>query len=95
MDEFGFWVDTAVNGQIKDILELVATSELEVQNFDLAIQMGFIDQLGNTEEDLALRASWTGDTIRSINFPNFLRENVLPIGEVIYIHPAMESELDG
>jgi hypothetical protein len=95
MDLLGFWVDTEVNGQIKNILELVATSELEVQNFDLAIHMEFVDQLGNSEEGVALRASWTGDTIRNINFPNFLRDNVLPIGEVTYIHPAIASELDG
>ena len=45
------------------------------------------------ETDAALRASWTGETIDAINFDNFSTENTLEIGEIVWAHPAIASEL--
>ena len=90
-----FFIDTGIYGEVTDVLKLVAESGLDVANFDFALHMELVDQLGNTEEEPVLRSSWSGETIDGINFPNFLRDNVLSIGEVVFMHPAIESELEG
>lgn len=78
---------------MREILELVAESDLEVENLDVAIHTEFIDQLGNSELDAAIRGSWTGETIEAINFDNFLTDNTFAIGELVYVHPAIQAEL--
>lgn len=89
----GFWVETELQLEVREILELVAESDLEVENLDVAIHAEFIDQLGNSELDAAIRGSWTGETIEAINFDNFLTDNTFAIGELVYVHPAIQTEL--
>lgn len=74
-----------------EILKIIAEegpSDLaEVQLFGT---FSMINQLGNESESEVIQATYSGDTIRAINFENFLRTNVWAIADTARVHPEFQ-----
>ncbi|MCB9147742.1 MAG: SH3 domain-containing protein [Caldilineaceae bacterium] len=51
--------------------------------------MSLVDTLGNTSEDIVLKAVYKRDLIDAINFDGFIATNVFDITDNKYIHPVM------
>lgn len=87
-------IKTSAKIDATDILEVVATQDgLEYDQVFLIGTFSMVDQMGNAEEDEVIMATYPRDTVRSINFDNFLHDNVWDIAnqDSLFIHPAFRE----
>ncbi|MBW8042452.1 MAG: hypothetical protein FVQ85_20990 [Planctomycetes bacterium] len=88
--------DNLTNGWVKDgakidiikILKAVQSSGYRYSEVAIFGTFSFSDVYGNSEESVAVKASYTPSTVNRINWENFLYNNVYKIADSVWIAPA-------
>lgn len=79
---------------ISEMLEVIQDLQKDGLNVKKATFSGtfpLTDNLGDTKELKVVNATYSGATIKKINFDNFLNKNVYEIADSATIHPAFED----
>lgn len=64
---------------------------LNVEQVTFSGTFPLVDKFGDTKELKVVNATYSGATVRKINFDNFLNKNVYEIADEATIHPAFED----
>ncbi len=79
---------------IVSILEVVQEFQKDnpVKKATFVGTYSMVDRLGNASEDKIVEVKYSGDTIKKINFDNFMFKNVYDIADRAFVAPAFQPD---
>jgi hypothetical protein len=82
------WIKDGTKIDIIKILKAVQSSGYRYSEVAIFGTFSFTDVYGNSEESVAVKASYTPSTVNRINWENFLYDNVYTIADSVWLDPA-------
>lgn len=79
-----------VEGMYMDIANILKEIQEDIDvNVDINVTYPLQDSYGNIEEDIVIKATFNNETIKKINFDNFLSKNIPSIADEWWNHQAL------
>lgn len=79
-----------VEGMYMDIANILKGIQEDIDvNVDINVTYPLQDSYGNIEEDIVIKATFNNETIKKINFDNFLSKNIPSIADEWWNHQAL------
>ncbi|PQO28700.1 hypothetical protein C5Y97_23245 [Blastopirellula marina] len=76
---------------VANILKAVAESGVNCGETTVFGSFPLADKYGNSEKEVVVKATYSGETIARINWSGFLLDNVYEIAESVWMHPAFRD----
>ena len=77
-------------GMYMDIANILKEIQEDIDvNVDINVTYPLQDSYGNIEEDIVINATFNNETIKKINFDNFLSKNIPSIADEWWNHQAL------
>ena len=70
------------------MLKAIKESQYGYKNIEIYGIFPLMDKLGNSKEQIVLKATYTPATVNRINWDNFLNDNIYDIADSVWQHPA-------
>lgn len=87
MTKKGMLIDT------RDYLKSISKNKkvLKLKGISLIFQMELIDKYGNEKEERVLIVTVSIDTLKKINWDNFIFDDIENVADTYFVHPALEK----
>jgi len=85
--------DLTIKGMYLDISDILKELQDDIDvNVDFNVVYPMVDKYGNVSEDIVIKATFNIDTIKAINFENFIYSNIPDVADEWWNHNALNLE---